>query len=361
MPERIQIITVSASGDTDRVVHMIKKWCHNSKDPLVQSLSPSVSKEINLDRATNLVGQNNTGAKIILVPIGFSQSEVVHYLSETLKNNLEVIIRPPRTGLNMELDTPPSSSLLEACRVINVQNTIPAIRKSLLRLTLGEEVRISYLQTQEQLLSYFRLRYRVWKDMGYLKKEYDCSNSCLEVDYTDESAIPIGAFNRDNILIGCARLVFARKADITDSLDYDFMIRSMIGEMNDCCLTRSYQRPFAITHPFDVLEGFSRFQRYYRLLVRRKLHKAEISRVIVEPERRKQGLGEILVDTLVSIARQQRVNALFLACHEHHKVFYQRCGFHSLPGLWADHFLAVKKPSIAMACNLSNQKLPVIH
>lgn len=361
MMERIQIVAVSSGGGTDRVVHKIRKWCVRSHDPLVSTLSPQVSKAINLDTAISTIAASTNTSKTILVPIGFNESEVTDYVSRVNGGNLEVIIRPPRPGLNVERNDLPSSSLLEQARLVNVQDTIPAIRKSLLRLTLGEDIHFSYLSTHEQLVSYFKLRYRVWKDLGYLATDRDCSKSGLEVDYTDESAIPIGAFNQDNELIGCARLVFARKEDITDSPGYDRMILDLIKDHNDCCLEGNYQRPKAIIHPFVILEGFEKFQRFYRLLVRHRIPKAEIGRVIVEPGYRKRGLGEVLVDTLVCVARKQHLDMLFLACHEQHKGFYQRSGFHPLPGLWADHFLSARNPSIAMACNLRKHPPPVIH
>lgn len=361
MTERIQIVAVSSSGGTDRVVHKIRKWCVHSHDPLVETLSPKVSKAVNMDTAISSICESASGSKTILVPIGFSESEVSSYVSRVGEDDLEVIIRPPRPGMNVELNDLPSSSLLEQARLINVQDTIPAIRKSLLRITLGEDVHISYLDTQEQLLAYFKLRYRIWKNLGYIPDHRDCSESGLELDYSDESAIPIGAFNQENELIGCARLVFSRREEITDSPGYDQMILNLIEDQQDPCLEANYRRPNTITHPFDVLEGFEKFQRYYRLLVRHRIPKAEISRVIVEPSYRERGLGEVLVDTLACVARKQHLDLLFLACHEQHKGFYQRSGFRPLPGLWADHFLAAKNPSIAMACNLRKHPPPVIH
>lgn len=61
------------------------------------------------------------------------------------------------------------------------------------------------------------------------------------------------------------------------------------------------------------------------------MRSAEVSRVIVAPEHRGEGLGEVLVDSLLSLARLQRLQVLFLACHMNLQGFYERVAFTCYP------------------------------
>jgi hypothetical protein len=49
--------------------------------------------------------------------------------------------------------------------------------------------------------------------MGYLPLEQDCTESQWELNFTDRTAYPLGVFTRENVLVGCARLVFPLSQD----------------------------------------------------------------------------------------------------------------------------------------------------
>ena len=96
------------------------------------------------------------------------------------------------------------------------------------------------------------------------------------------------------------------------------------------------------------MASFPTFRHYYRDLVRTRTPKAEVSRVIVAPEHRGKGLGEVMVDSLVSYARVHQIRVLFLACIAEHRRFYERCGFRAIPDMECDEFVNVGVPAIGM-------------
>ena len=357
LPTNIQIVVVSRQPGTDVILHKIRRWTYKSRhSTYLLGTNIKVERETTLPAAMRDVRHSHD--KSILIPIGFPEGEVTRLLTSEEKHHLEVIIRPPRPGLAKELNESPSSSLLENTHLVNVQDTIPAIQKSITRLRLKDSINIATLDDKEQLREYFALRYRVWKKMGYLAPEKDSSKSAWEIDFTDRTALPIGAFTHDGKLIGCARLVFPSHGKFRHLTR---MIDDLIKERNDPILTRNYQQPKNLMHPFDLLESFDEFARFYAEIVRSRQSKAEVSRVIVDNKYRNQGIGEVLVDSLLSIARQNKVKILFLACVEEHRHFYESCGFNQLKHMHCENFSNVNVPAIAMTCNLNKLKQHQFH
>lgn len=185
--------------------------------------------------------------------------------------------------------------------------------------------------------------------MGYLPAQRECQQSCWELDFTDRTALPIGSFDQEGALIGCARLVFPLGKEV----HHLSIIEELVYAQRDVKLRENLAYPAKLTHPFDLLESLKGFREYYQGIVRKGLRKAELSRVIVAPEHRRQGVGEVLVDSLVSLARQHQLQVLFLACNMRHRSFYENCGFHVLEGLECDNFAGVNAPAIAMARELT--------
>ena len=68
----------------------------------------------------------------------------------------------------------------------------------------------------------------------------------------------------------------------------------------------------------------------------------------MNPENRNQGLGEVIVDSLISLAKNMRIEVLFLACLKEHERFYERCGFRAIEGMQCERFVNVNVPAIAM-------------
>lgn len=339
----INIAVVYSQPGMRNVLHRIRKW--HVDDPLGSSTVREVSGTTDLREALQSVGKSPE--KFILVPLGYTQGDVVDRLNDDLLHKLEIIIRPPRPG--PEINERPSASLLDDRHIVNVQDILPALRKSLLRLRLKNRIRIQEIKADDDFRQYFSLRYRVWSQMGYLPPEQDCPATQWELNFADRTAYPLGAFARDGSLIACARLV----SPLGQDAHHLGLIERLVRATGDPKLAANLKYPERLTHPYDLLESFEGFGAYFSRLIRRRIRHAEVSRVIVAPEHRKEGLGEVLVDSLLSLARQWHLKVLFLACHMQLKGFYERCGFQVLPGLECERFAGVNASAIGMARELT--------
>lgn len=102
-------------------------------------------------------------------------------------------------------------------------------------------------------------------------------------------------------------------------------------------------------HPYDILDEFDGFRAYYRALIHpRYIPAGEVSRVVVDASNRGVGLGEILVDSLVTVASKKKLSVLFLACRASSETFYGTCGFRRVEGLESNKFIEIPEQSIVM-------------
>ena len=237
--------------------------------------------------------------------------------------------------------------MLQPVHAITTDATLlGALRKSLLLVRTRQFAEARVLSGPEELAAFFELRYRIWSELGYLSPNKVCPQTPWELDFTDRTSLPLGIFSKaDGKLLGAARLVRGFGEDNHDQIK---TIEEMLRNRNAPILQNNFRYPDGQSHPFDILGELDRFREYYRDLVRRGISKAEISRVVVAPECRKFGLGEVIVDTLCSLARIHAIRVLFLACHTKHAVFYERCGFHAIRDVAGSQFLTYPVPCIAM-------------
>jgi predicted GNAT family N-acyltransferase len=287
------------------VLNKIRRW--HLDDPLGSSSIRHVAGTKELKEA--LLSACQCPDKFILIPLGYRKSDVVDRLNDELLRKLEIIIRPPRPGLKPELDELPNASLLEDRHIVNVQDPLPALRKSLLRLRFRDRIRVRELKSEDDFRQYFSLRYRVWRQMGYLPPDQDCPASRWELNFTDRAAYPLGVFTPEGTLIACARLVFPLGQDS----HHLRLIHKLVAATGDPKLAANLERPKGLRQLLDLLDSFPGFHEYFKRLIRSNVRAAEVSRVIVAPEHREQGLGEVLVDSLLSLASQRQLQVLFLA------------------------------------------------
>ena len=199
--------------------------------------------------------------------------------------------------------------------------------------------------------AYLALRYQVYQAEKYIPPEHDSAATRLEVNFSDRWSFPMGAFSKEGRLMGCVRLV----EEYGQDNEYKGIIERIILGRRDDALNRAWELR-ELPYPFDLCQHFDRdqFAKYYRVLVQGNVSKAEISRVIVLPEHRGQGLGEVLVDTMISRVREQRnTDLLFLACKEVHRSLYERSGFRRIPDLVCEHFGQYGVRAIAMERRLA--------
>ena len=194
---------------------------------------------------------------------------------------------------------------------------------------------------------------------NYIPPDKNCPGVELEIDFTDLFSDPLGLFVKQGEggqekLVACGRLVYAphKRHDSHHASALKHFLK-----LRRChCLSKNIEYPAGLQQPFDVLKSFPNFQRYYNRLVCARLSKAELSRIIVHHEFRGQGLGEVVVDSLVDLAYASGVGLLFLACVQEHEMFYGRCGFRKIPGLGCERFVNVRVPAIAMHRRLAGDR-----
>jgi len=338
----IHVIVACRDARGTRQVRAIRAWLHRTDDPASKGAVQHVDKAT--DPCSALRGLAARVRDTIFITVGYGEAEARDILGRAAPSGLEAIILLAAPS-GAHAPAHPSASLLEASPFLAFGDPMPALRKSILRLHARSYASIRELETLDDLRAHFSLRYRVWKRLRYIQDDKHCPQSQWELDFTDRTAEPIGAFSATGRLIGCARLVRGIGVENPHQVS---LIDRLIEEKHDPCLRRNFQYPETIQHPYDILESFPRFRDYYKGLVKNGVPKAEVSRVIVKPGHRRAGLGEVVVDSLVSVASCLDVKVLFLACLRKHQRFYERCGFRTIPDLECDSFVNVRVPAIAM-------------
>jgi N-acetylglutamate synthase-like GNAT family acetyltransferase len=338
----VQLAVFAASSPFRSAVQLLRRWCLSNRDRVAAELDSHVTELHSLRQAADWCRE--APRRRVLVTVGCDLSQLNEEFSAAELDTFEVIIHKPEWTREPLAD--PTASLVAPTRMVTFKSPVVAIRKSLLRLSaLRVFATVRPLETADQFRDYFRLRYRVWKGLGYLTDEMDCAGAEIELNYSDRTAIPFGAFDSRGGLVGCARLV---QGFGMESPHHVRLIKALIADSNLSSLARCFEYPAGLIHPFDVLEAFPNFVHYYRRLVLEGVLKAEVSRVIIDPAHQHHGLGEVLVDSLVSYANSMGLTTLFLACQEKHEKFYERSGFRRIPDVKASHFINIDAPSIAM-------------
>lgn len=341
--EKIQIGAVVFESEGRSQLQPIKRWCVDCRERAFPELDPQLTEFDDLQRALDWLKLERN--RRILVTVGFDESQIEELVTPEEKENLEVVLIDPQFAPAFPFE--PTSSLFNVIPNVTFDSALTAIRKSAIRVRARRVVSaIRPLQGRDELLAYFKLRYRVWTALGYLHQSVEYPEEGLEINYSDRTAFPLGAFSHEGYLIGCARLVRGLGCDVPHIVA---QIEELIDESKDKQkLRQDFAYPSELTHPYDVLAAFPPFTEYYRRLVVENVPKAEVSRVIIAPEFQGHGLGEVIVDSLVSYSRSLGLTTLFLACQKKHQHFYERCGFQSIPGMETNRFITIQAPSIAM-------------
>lgn len=218
-----------------------------------------------------------------------------------------------------------------------------ALRKRVLSQSLRPWLPVRPLRTPAELQAYFRLRYEVWKEMGYLAPERDVAEVGWELDPSDRRALPFGAFAPDGALVGCVRLVLSRVLRSAQA-----RIAALLDEVGNPRLKARFAPPQVPQQPYDVLDSFPAFRQHYAEWQRRGVSRAEVSRVIVHSGHRRRGLAEALVDAALGAAQREGVEIAFLACVAAHEPLYRSCGFEPIPDMTCASFVEVRVPAIGM-------------
>jgi predicted GNAT family N-acyltransferase len=280
----------------------------------------------------------------VLITVGFRHTEI-SALEGRIFSSGEPIIVGTEPGVQNP-DKCGSASVLIDRNSIYCSDIPSQIRKSLIRSALLRKgVQIRQPRSDAELSGYLSLRYSVWKAIGYLRDENKLSRVQWEIDFWDRTAIPLCAITADGRVVGCTRVI---RSFGDEEQSYVTLIQRLLDSANDPQLNKLFKFPNAPTLPFDVLFQFPGFGKQFKNLIERNVNMAEIGRVVVHPDHRGHCLSEVLVDTAASLAKQENVSLLFLACHEELGPLYSKCGFSSVEGLHSANFFNIQVPSIVM-------------
>ena len=195
---------------------------------------------------------------------------------------------------------------------------------------------------EREFREYFRLRHRVYAQMGYLDEAMEASSSKLEMNEADTHSIHLGAFCRSGfgeVLIGSARVATNGEAD--PMLVELFAGIAETDPVSKRRLNDAYPLSLAIFQTHKTLSD-----RMIDILRNRKKC-GELSRVIVDRSFRGAGISGRLITEALETAAGKGVNPIFLECLKIHEQIYEKHGFKRLDGVEAS-VIDVKRTMIAM-------------
>lgn len=201
---------------------------------------------------------------------------------------------------------------------------------------------IRRIRYEYELQRYFRLRFQVYRTMGYLDPRKERVPSQMEIDGSDTSAVHYGAFCQikgQEQLAGAFRILLADAGETVfaawtrNLLDSDQQLRSLVaGEQ--------------LTLRLPIFQSQQLDDELYAS-IREQLLCAELSRVIVAEKFRGLGLSKLLVREAQQESLRQAVHDVYLECLRAHEPLYRCCGFETLPGK-SGRVLGVNRTMIAM-------------
>jgi predicted GNAT family N-acyltransferase len=202
------------------------------------------------------------------------------------------------------------------------------------------EFEIRELCSVEELMAAYKLRYKVFADLGYLQHT---NKSRLEIDPYDERAVLFGAFDAvSGAMIGTIRLITPQT-----QTHFARLVRCVLDHCHDDGLTAQAQGPRQDTFP-TLATG-----RIERALVRFNsggLPVLELSRIIVDPGLRGSGLARCLMECGIAraaIGGHAVVISSFLLSH---LPMNARYGYVQLPDTDFERFNSVGQVAIAGVC-----------
>ncbi len=213
----------------------------------------------------------------------------------------------------------------------------------------GIEVRP--IRNQIELYESYRLRYIVYRIMGYLNEMIQNTGTHLEVHWCDTISLHFGAFvkagGRDE-LIGTSRLI------LTEPIisNYRGWTRSIVDKNPALEHLFELQRQLYAQWKLPIFHTLKQLNEDIRdVALGRKIF-GELSRVIVAPKWRGIGLSHDLVQAAIEAAREKGVDTLLLECLEIHEDFYrQQFAFESMG--YSSEVLSIGKTMVGMVRKLT--------
>jgi N-acyl-L-homoserine lactone synthetase len=184
------------------------------------------------------------------------------------------------------------------------------------------------ITTAAELVESYRLRYEVYRELGYLQ----CFNrSQLDIDPYDAGSIPFGAFDaRSGMMIGTLRLITTECQPV-----YEHLINRILTEASDRELTDHARAPRPRLLPSIVSDAAEQQIKVYNT---ESFAVHELSRFIVDPRHRGSGIARGLVLLGIAHAMRPAPAILIAGCLPEHNQMHARYGFARLPHTGLDYF-----------------------
>lgn len=181
---------------------------------------------------------------------------------------------------------------------------------------------------EREFREYFRLRHRVYTQMGYLDELTERSSSKLEINEADVHSIHLGAFDRSGFretLIGSARVVTSGDADPT----LQYMFETLV--LRDPIAKQRLHEAYPLGLP--IFQTHRQMNPIITDIFRNHHQCGELSRVIVDRAYRGNGIANMLIAEALRRAIEKGLDKIFLECLKVHESLYEKQGFKRLPGM----------------------------
>lgn len=278
----------------------------------------------------------------VVVTVGFRREQIEESKIHFGGSGEPIIVCDPDAANDNLLAT---ASLVNNPPIVPCKDIVRFVKKSLIRSYWRNQVQIRPPESDAEWAGYFSLRYRVWEENNFLTDENRRARTKWEIDWKDRTAIPLCAITSAGKVVGCVRVL---KSYGWEEHPFVSQITTCLQAIGDDTLLKLFSFPNAAKFPFDLLMEFRGFGAHYRALIMKNKEPAEISRVAVDPEYRKEHLSEVLVDTAVAHAEARHFSPIFLACSEKLVPLYENCGFVPVNGLKSSKYLNIQLPSTVM-------------
>jgi predicted GNAT family N-acyltransferase len=220
---------------------------------------------------------------------------------------------------------------------------------------------IDFPRSMETFRDLLRLRFEIYRVLGYLGPDLLKTTSQLELDAFDPNAIHLVVRDSlDDEVLGCARLIVppsARDAEERMALNYD---SENVGSWCSLLTLKESRRVYR-----DILKygaggnplpaaSMGAYAALREML--RQTHPdlrtedcCELSRLIVAPKARGQHLARRLIEAAVQIATAWLPRRIMLVeCREHHRRLYEGFGFKAMENSAAESAGLLHTTAIAM-------------
>lgn len=326
------------------------------------------------------VGQSQPGRIVLLAEAFVTRKDQGWEATPLARQIRELFVRNPThlCGLIALLnDQPHRISDIDA--VLKIDDVTPELLKQKLvqvstRLWLKSPVtalssmnnkdafRVRCVQSAAELKECFKLRHRVYDELGYLEEPVSRSLSVIDMDSFDTKAMHFAAVDhRSGEFVGTVRLVTTVPQHMGHTVigNPSRVVRDHAGWAK-AIARQALVEEDRIFHekihqstelPFPILFN-SGFGTKYRVFMNQypPALGGEVSRVIVSPSHRGFGISALLMRAVISAAFHLKKKFLLLECVPAHAKMYEKYGFRLIEG---HHCRAQEQDQVAVGMLLN--------